>query len=26
VGFKADTVLDAIRWMRVCSMLAGYLR
>jgi D-aminopeptidase len=26
VGFKAETILDAIRWMRVCSMLAGYLR
>jgi D-amino peptidase len=26
VGFKADTILDAIRWMRVCSMLVSYLR
>jgi D-amino peptidase len=26
VGFKADTILDAIRWMRVCAMLASYLR
>ena len=26
VGFKADTILDAIRWMRVCSMLASHLR
>jgi D-amino peptidase len=26
VGFKAETILDAIRWMRVCSMLASQLR
>ena len=26
VGFKANTILDAIRWMRVCSMLASHLR
>ncbi len=26
VGFKADTILDAIRWMRVCSMLSSQLR
>jgi D-amino peptidase len=26
VGFKGDTIADAIRWMRVCAMLAGYLR
>jgi D-amino peptidase len=26
VGFKAETILDAIRWMRVCSMLASHLR
>jgi D-amino peptidase len=26
VGFKADTILDAIRWMQVCSKLMGYLR
>ena len=24
VGFKADSIADAIRWMRVCSMLARY--
>jgi D-amino peptidase len=26
VGFKAETILDAIRWMRVCSMLGSHLR
>jgi D-amino peptidase len=26
VGFKTETVLDAIRWMRVCSMLSSHLR
>ena len=26
VGFKAETIADAIRWMRVCAMLAGHLR
>ncbi len=26
VGFKAETILDAIRWMRVCSMLSAHLR
>jgi D-amino peptidase len=26
VGFKTETILDAIRWMRVCSMLSGHLR
>lgn len=26
VGFKADTILDAVRWMRVCSSLAAHVR
>jgi D-amino peptidase len=26
VGFKAETILDAIRWMRVCSTLSAHLR
>jgi D-amino peptidase len=26
VRFRAETVIDAIRWMRVCSMLSGHPR
>ncbi|MCB8878128.1 M55 family metallopeptidase [Acidisoma silvae] len=26
VGFRTDTILDAIRWMRVCSSLASHVR
>ncbi|MBW4023001.1 MAG: M55 family metallopeptidase [Proteobacteria bacterium] len=26
VGFKAENILDAIRWMRVCSMLSAHIR
>ncbi|MCB8882179.1 M55 family metallopeptidase [Acidisoma cellulosilytica] len=26
VGFKTETALDAIRWMRVCSSLGGHVR
>lgn len=26
VGFQAETIYDAIRWMRICSMLSSQLR
>jgi D-amino peptidase len=26
IGFKAESILDAVRWMRVCSSLAAHVR